>query len=117
MNNTKWRELCVGMRALPFPPAYQSKDVFNDLPCPVNFPHAPDYWGDWACTPEASLGLHIEWLKIAPRFRRNRGRLIAPEILDCAGEVIALLKQVGLPVIEQDGFFVLYGHSSGSMSA
>jgi len=116
MNDTKWRELCLGMRALAFPPAYQGKSVFEDLPSPVDLPHAPDYIGDWACTPEASLGLHIEWIKIAPRYRRQRGRLIAPEILDCSDEVRALLSGLRLPVIEQDGFFLLLAHASGEIA-
>ena len=116
MNDTKWRELCLGMRALAFPPAYQSKSVFEDLPCPVDLPYAPGYVGDWACTPEASLGLHIEWLRIAPRYRQHRGRLIAPEILDCSKEVLALLSRLGLPVVEQGGFFVLLGHGSGAVT-
>ena len=116
MNDTKWRELCVGMRTLAFPPAYQSKSVFEDLPCPVEFPCAPDYVGDWACTPEASLGLHIEWIRIAPRYRQHRGRLIAPEIRDCSDDVRALLSRISLPVVEQDGFFLLLAHTSGEMA-
>lgn len=113
MNDTKWRGLCLAMRALALPPAYQSKNVFDDLPCPVDLPYAPDYIGDWACTPEASLGLHIEWIKIAPRYRQHRGRLIAPEIVDCSAEVRALLSELRLPVVEQDGFFLLLAHASG----
>ena len=116
MNDTKWRELCLGMRALAFPPAYQSKSVFEDLPCPVNLPHAPDYIGDWACTPEASLGLHIEWLRIAPRYSQHRGRLVAPDIVDCSDEVLALMSRLCLPFVEQDGFFMLLGHGSGSIA-
>jgi hypothetical protein len=116
MNDTKWRELCLGMRALVFPPAYQTKSVFEDLPYPVDLPHAPDYLGDWACTPEASLGLHIEWVRIAPRYRRHRGRLIAPEILDCSTELLALLSRLRLPVVEQGGFFTLVAHASGEIA-
>jgi len=116
LNDTKWRELCLAMRALALPPAYQRKSVLEDLPCPVQFPHAPDYIGDWACTPEASLGLHIEWVKIAPRYRQHRGRLIAPEIVDCSDDVRALLRSLGLPVVEQDGFFLLLAHASGEMA-
>lgn len=116
MNDTTWRELCLGMRALALPPAYQSKSVFDDSPCPVDLPHAPDYIGDWACTPEATLGLHIEWLKIAPRYRQHRGRLIAPEVLDCSDDVRALLQRFRLPVVEQDGFFLLLAHASGEVA-
>lgn len=116
MNDTKWRELCLGMRALAFPPAYQIKSVFEDSPCPVEFSYAPDYVGDWACTPEASVGLHIEWIRIAPRYRQHRGRLIAPEIFDCSDEVQALLSRIGLPVVEQDGFFLLLAHASGEIA-
>jgi len=116
MNDTKWRELCLAMRALALPPAYQSKSVFEDSPCPADLPHAPDYIGDWACTPEASLGLHIEWIKIAPRYQQHRGRLIVPEIVDCSAEVRALLSELRLPVVEQDGFFLLLAHASGELA-
>jgi hypothetical protein len=86
MNHTKWRELCQGVDKLPFPPAYQIKCVDSDEPEPLELEYAPEYYGDWASTPEATLGIHIEWMKIAPRYSRYRGRLISPAIQDCSTE-------------------------------
>ena len=105
MNDTKWRELCHGVRTLPFPPAYQAKYVDSDVLVPTALEHAPSYFGDWARTPEASLGLHIE-----PRYRRSSGRLSSPQVDDCSNELIALLDQLRLLYVAQDGFIVLYGH-------
>ena len=110
MNDTKWRGLCRGIITLPFPPAYQIKRIDSDTPEPLELPHAPDYFGDWGRTPEAAFGIHIEWLRIAPRYSRHRGRLIAPAIEDCSSELLALLRQLRLPFDEVNGFIMLYGH-------
>ncbi len=109
MNDTKWRELCRGVRTLPFPPAYQVKYVDSDALVPVALEHAPSYFGDWARTPEASLGMHIELLKIAPRYRSS-GRLSGPQVEDCSTELVALLDQLRLLYVKQDDFIILYGH-------
>lgn len=116
MNDTKWRELCRGLDKVPFRPAYQVKYVHADAPEPVELQYAPTYFGDWASTPESRLGLHIEWVKIAPRYSRYRGRLVTPLIQDCSSELIAPLTRLRLPFIEQGGFVVLYGHGSASTS-
>lgn len=110
MNDTKWRELCRGVDTLPFPHAYQIKCVDAHAPEPLELQYAPAYLGDWAGTPEASLGIHIEWMKIAPRYSRHRGRLISPVIEDCSCELLALLMRLRLLFVEQDGFIVLYGY-------
>ncbi len=110
MSDTKWRQLCRGINRLSFPPAYQIKRVDSDAPEPLELQHAPAYFGDWARTPEAALGIHIEWVKIAPRYSRPRGRLVASAIDDCSNELLALLKRLQLPFDELGGFIVLYGH-------
>ncbi|WP_432286695.1 DUF6678 family protein [Aminobacter sp. BA135] len=113
MNDTKWRELCRGMYQLPFPPAYQVKYV-HQAPETHELEYAPAYFGDWARTHEASLGLHIEWIRIAPRYTEHRGLLVSPVIQDCSSELIALLTRIHVPFIEQDSFVVIYGHGSAS---
>lgn len=112
MNDTKWRELCVAVRALPFPPAYQVKAVDADAPDPPRFEPVSSYFGDWATTPEASVGLHVEWLKIAPRFRGRldpRGPVVD---LDCSDGLRAVLEGLRLRFREADGFFVLHAHAA-----
>lgn len=110
MNDTKWRKLCRGIELLPFPPAYQAKYIDSDTLEPLELEYAPAYFGDWARTPEASLGIHIEWLKIAPRYSRHPGRLISPAIDDCSSELLTLLDRLRLLFVQQDSFIVLYGH-------
>ncbi|WP_425350833.1 DUF6678 family protein [Neorhizobium huautlense] len=68
MNDTKWRALCTAVaEELPFPPPYQVKCVLSDMPHPEALETSPSYFGDWATTPEASMGIFIEWLKIGKR--------------------------------------------------
>ncbi len=110
MNDTKWRELCRGVDQLAFPPAFQIKCVDTDVPEPLELPYTPAYHGDWARTPEACLGLHVEWMKIAPSCaRHDRGNdTLAAD--DCTNGLRALLDRLRLVYVELDGFIVLYGH-------
>lgn len=110
MNDTKWRELCWGIGELAFAPAYQIKCVDRDTPEPSELAYAPAYLGDWARTPEACLGIHVEWLKIAPRYARHGGARATPAIEDCTSALLALLDRLKIVYDEQDGFITLYGH-------
>jgi hypothetical protein len=113
MNDTKWRELCLEIQRLPFPPSYQSKSLYEEGPCPPKIEDPSTGWGDWAKTPEASLGFDIEWIRIVPRYRRHIAMLLAPEILDCSDELRSALVRLKLPFVEELGFFTVYGHARG----
>ncbi|WP_439626666.1 DUF6678 family protein [Shinella sp.] len=113
MNDTKWRALCTAIaEELPFPPPYQIKLVLSDVADPQVFEAAPWYNGDWATTPEASMGIFIEWLKVAPRLSVQVGRLLLSRIEDCSDAFRNMLKRLGIPFQERDGFFTIYGHTS-----
>lgn len=113
MNDSKWRALCLAIaEELPFAPAYQSKLVLSDRPEPSVLEDAPWYCGDWARTPEAGLGIFIEWLKVAPRRSVTIGRLVPPRIEDCSVSLIAILQRLHIPFREEDGFVVIFGHSA-----
>jgi hypothetical protein len=113
MNDTKWRELCAGIDELQFPPAFQRKTLFEDEPYPSNIPLATTYWGDWGKTYEGELGIWIEWIKVAPQYKRHIGMLVSPAIEDCSNELRELLIRVRVPYVEEDGFFKIYGHAAG----
>jgi hypothetical protein len=114
VNDTKWQELCHAVRAeLPFPPPYQVKFVEFEAPDVAAFPYAPSFVGDWGTTYEGQLGIHIEWIRIAPRLSKHRGELVSPTVEECSYELRALLKRLHVPFVEQDGFFIVYGHSTG----
>ncbi|MBA9031618.1 DUF6678 family protein [Rhizobium leguminosarum] len=113
MNDTKWRELCAGIRELPFPPAYQVKVLDENEPSPSTIERAPPYWGDWASTPEAALGVHVEWIRVTPRYKRHVARLLPPIIEDCSDQLRSLLRRLRIPFVESDGLFTIYGHASG----
>lgn len=115
MNDHKWRALCSAVvEQLPFPPPYQEKHVTSDVPHPEVLESAPGYHGDWGRTPEAAMGLSIEWLKVAPRVRVEVGRLLPPRIEDCSGQLRGLLTGLRIPFKEEDGFFVIFGHTSAT---
>ncbi|WP_421357984.1 DUF6678 family protein [Agrobacterium rosae] len=117
MNNTKWRTLCLAINEeLPFPPPYQVKYVLKERPDPEEIETSPWYHGDWATTPEASLGIFIEWLKVAPRVTTPVGRLLPPHVDDCSDALRNLLRRLRVPFNEEDGFFLIYGHTSSSQT-
>jgi len=110
MNDTRWRELCEAIDGLPFPPAYQVKTLHEEQPFPPTIEPAPGYHGDWGKTPEASFGKHIEWIRVAPAYRRSVGRLLPHVIEDCTDELRALLHRLRITFVEENGFFVIPGY-------
>jgi hypothetical protein len=112
MNDTKWHKLCTAIyEELPFPPCYWHKDVLHDAEEPEDPQSISHSHGDWAITPEASLGLHIEWLKVDPRYARYRAQLIPPIIEDCSAQFRDILIRLNIPFAEEGNLFVIYGHS------
>jgi hypothetical protein len=115
MNDTKWRALCTAIgQELPFPPPYQAKLVLSETADPEALEAAPSSWGDWARTPEASMGIFIEWLKVAPRVSVHIGNLVAPRVDDCSAPLRDILKGLRIPFKEENGFFIIYGHTSSA---
>ncbi|MGR8959831.1 DUF6678 family protein [Rhizobium leguminosarum] len=104
MNDTKWRELCAGIRELPFPPAYQVKVLDENEPSPSTIERAPPYWGDWASTPEAALGVHVEWIRVTPRYKRHVARLLPPIIEDCSDQLRSLLRRCASLLLKVTAF-------------
>ena len=109
MNNTKWEQLQkFVIDTLPFTPSYQVKYVLEDTPYPENFVEDVWYWGDW------EQGLRpfysIEWLRVRPRYVKNRGRLIEPEILDVTNDFIELLQKLKIPFVKEDSTICIYGY-------
>ncbi|MDO5895810.1 DUF6678 family protein [Agrobacterium sp. Azo12] len=114
MNDTKWYKLCTAIyEEMPFPPSYWHKDVLYDAEEPEDPQSVGSSYGDWARTPEASLGLHIEWLKVDPRYAHHRGQLIPPRIEDCSAQFRDILIRLNIPFTEEEHLFVIHGHSVG----
>ena len=105
-----WNALCAAIDGLPFPPAYQVKTLQAHTAYPLELAAAPDYHGDWGQTPEAELGTHVEWIRIAPRYRRLAGRLLPPVIDDCSDDLRRVLQTLGIGFEEESGFFVVRGY-------
>lgn len=110
MNNTKWRELQEGMKALPFPPPYQWKLVHEDEPYPTEFLQDVWYLGDWGDTVLWPF-YQIEWVCVRPRYTKHVGRLVEPELIDEMPEFLAVLQKHNIPYEEDgSGGFVIYGY-------
>jgi hypothetical protein len=97
--------------ALPFPPPFQRKDISRSEPEPPTFGEDVWYHGDYG------EGLEpfdtIEWIRIRPRYLRDRGRLAPPEIVDCEVTLKALLAREKFDFATEPGCIVLYGAHAG----
>jgi len=108
MNDTKWKELQQAINELLFPPPYELKYV-TDEEDPLEFNEDVTYIGDWSDEPLTPF-FRIEWIKVRPRYRKYRGRLIQEELVDETEEFIYLLKKYYIPYEEKQGTFIIYGY-------
>lgn len=84
---------------MPFPPPYQRVDR-SGLGEPERFDADVNYHGDWIDGLEPLDT--IDHVRIRPRWLKHRGRLIAPETVDCEAELIATLDRLGLSWSRED---------------
>ena len=111
MNNTKWKELKNAVDDLPFPPPYVLKNVFEEEENVPKFDEDVSYLGDWS-NEAFNWGDYfaIEWIKVRPRYKKHRGRLVPDEIVDETEEFLCILKKFNIPFEEQDGVYTIYGY-------
>ncbi len=113
LNDTKWLELQNAIRDLPFPPPYIVKCVTDTEESSTGrLDDPPDYLGDWSSYYEEGLPpfFNIEWIKVCPRYGKNRGRLVEKEIIDETTEFVAILKQYFIPFEVHEHMFTIYGY-------
>jgi len=111
MNQTKWEKLIVSMtEALPFPPAYQRKDVLSDRPEPGSFEEDVWYHGDWKDAIHPCVS--IEWLRIRPRYVKPRGALVPPGVVDEEEAFVEILHRHRIPYRHGGDSFWIYGYAS-----
>ena len=108
MNKTKWREFCNAMyEELPFPPAYNRKDVLE-----ADYkPFSEDVWyiGDYD---EGINPLYsIEWIEVRPRRVISRGRLVKGKIESIEEQFVEVLKKYNIPYKHQEGSYFIYGYA------
>jgi hypothetical protein len=127
LNDTKWRELVAGVASLPFPPAFVLRcvtdldprapgarhvvNLTSDGIADVDYPAPPWHWGDWTQPEGLPPFVAIEWMRVYPRYRKHRGRLMPDEIIDETDEFRALLVRIGIPYQESDGTFTIRGYT------
>jgi len=109
MSKTKWREFCDAMYdELPFPPAYDRKDILEDEYKP--FTKDVDYLGDYF------EGIHpfysIEWIEVRPRRLISQGRLVKGKIESIEEQFIEVLRKYNIPYKINDGSYLIYGYAS-----
>lgn len=108
MNNTKWNELQKSVCELPFLPPYQ-------LRCVTDVDELKTFDKDVCCTgnwdDELMLPFfNIEWIKVRPRYIKERGQLINGEIVDKTAAFIEILEKYSIPYEEENGAFIIYGY-------
>jgi hypothetical protein len=114
MNATRWQALVDGIYArLPFPPAFQYKGVEEAAPDPETFEQDVEYHGAWS---ELWPFIQVEWLRVRPRWRKHRGQLVAPEIIDCTAEFMALVRELRVPHRIDGESIWIYGHAASTAS-
>lgn len=112
MNDARWRALIAAVYVdLPFPPAFQLQPVLGERE-PLTDPEAlAGGWGGWSELDDAAWA--VEWLRVVPRYRKPRGRLVADEVIDCADAFRGLLERLHIPYrTDAAGTFWIYGYAS-----
>lgn len=110
MNDTRWKALVEAVRSeLPFPPGFQLKPVTGEAD-PEPDTAALGYLGAWE---ELQPFFDIEWLRVVPRYRKHRGRLVADEIVDCTDAFRGMLQRLRLPFREDEArTFWIFGYAA-----
>ncbi len=112
MNNTKWRELRGAMEEWENAPAYEIKYLFDEVSEAeierkiARITVAAGDWGQEHFYPY----FDIEWVKIEKFRSVFRGHLIAREIVDNSAGIRAVLERFGIPYVEGEYCFTVYGY-------
>ncbi len=109
MNDTKWRELVLAVKKLPFAPAFQIKYVLGVAPVPPSFEQDVWYGGDWG----EGLYPHysVEWIRVRPRIVRHRGNYASPEVEDIESAFVAVVSEVGVPHRKRGDCIEIFGYA------
>ncbi len=111
MNDTKWQELQRAvLNTLLFPPPYQAKYVLDDSRYPEDFENDVWYWGDWI---EGLMPFYqVEWIRVRARYYKDRGRLVAPELIDITEDFMKILMEYSIPYRIDNESIYIYGYSA-----
>lgn len=115
MNQERWRHLDRILDQLPFRPPYQYKSLLEDTPYPEPFEEDVSYWSSGL--DDAGHWFEIEWIRLRPRYLKHQGRLVAPEMIDCADTLRAALVDAGIPFAEEAGDFRIACYEESSVSS
>ena len=118
MNNTKWRELKKGVAALPFQPPFVMKTVDEEETEYHRFDEDAFHFGEWGLYLDNYLGgdvdatpfWAVEWIKVRPRYKKARGRLVPDEIIDATKDFLSVLEKYNIPFEESNGAYIIYGY-------
>lgn len=117
MNNTKWDEFRNAMiHELPFAPPYIIKTIFEVEDDSLYFTHFNNDVGYLGAYDDESFEYlqynTIEWIKIRPRYYKEKGgRLISKkEFIDCESEFLDILKKYNIPYEHHDNLYIIYGY-------
>lgn len=116
MNATKWKELRNAMwDEMPFPPPFILKTIF-EKECAEEryFQTDVTFLGDWdegfLYDNYLDMWFVIEWIKVRPRYLKEKGRLIKPELIDATKQFVDILIKYNIPYEEKDGVYCIFGY-------
>lgn len=101
-----WQRFLETIAGLPFPPPYTLKLLTDSKADRIE--EDVSYWGDYSVLAEGFRD--VEWVCVRPSYLRHRGRLIAPERLDCTAELRTALTSARIPFEESNGSFFIFGY-------
>lgn len=116
MNDTKWNELRSAMlEEMPFPPPYIVKFViddecFEEKDFQQDVYHTCDWYYAYSLDGCFNAAFAVEWIKVRPRYLKNKGQLIPPETVSAEEEFRSILEKYSIPFEEQGGVYCIYGY-------
>lgn len=117
MNDTKWLKLLKAVEEeLSFPPPFQLKHLFHDVPWGSEFTKenekTTDFYGDWSVYYHEGLPPFelIEWIKVRAKCARSQGQLLPNRLEDETEAFRAILLRLNLSFEEEDDIFTIYGY-------
>ena len=107
-----------GVAELSFCPPFIIKAIDEEETPDHQFDKDGYYQGDWGLYLDNYLGgdkyatpfYAVEYIKVRPRYKKQRGRLIPDEIIDETKDFLSILGKYSIPFDELNGTFIIYGY-------
>lgn len=115
MSEEKWDILRRAMsEEMPFEPFYVVKFLVDEFPAgdmnELHSPARPCSWHEaYVFEDIFNASFAVEWVKISPRYLKQRGRLIDPEVISAEDEFRGIMEKYSIPFEEEKGVYTIFG--------